>query len=106
MKYYTEWMTKVYQMYSAGPDWPIFPKLAGNISQSSPSEYIHLDVHLDSQENMLICTKFICQINVTDVWYKDIFSSDLKVQVKICKVFSQLLDLHENLLDSDLSVTT
>ena len=93
-------------MYSAGPDWPIFPKLAGNISKFSPSKYINLDVHLDSQENMLIFTKFICQINVTDVRYKDIFSSDLKVQVKIFKVFSQLLDLCEQLLDYDLSVTT
>ena len=38
MKYYTVWKNKVEQMYSVGPDWPIFPKLASNIGQSSPSE--------------------------------------------------------------------
>ena len=34
-------MTKMEQMYSEGPDWPIFPKLAGKIIQSVPTEYIY-----------------------------------------------------------------
>jgi len=41
MKYYIVRMNKVEQMYLVGPDWLIFPKLAGKIDQSGPTEYIH-----------------------------------------------------------------
>ena len=59
-------------------------------------------IHMDCQENLLICPAIKAHIDTSSIVYNDIFS-DMHKQLKAVNLFRQILQVRDKILDDQES---